>query len=340
MAQDSLIEYSGTAASNTSIGGVSAAEGMAPSVVNNLVREICSHLKNYTDDVGGSLDLAGTDTYTVTTNQTLAAYVDGFYIIAKCTNDNTGAATLNGDQIAKNVEGTETALAAGNMQAGSHYGFMYDTAINSSAGGWWLVDINAAGTLPSSTASQFDTACTDDNFLYESDVGKEAVWISVKDMTAATTNGPSAGQTENALGHNYETLDFDGTTAEYASFERMMPKSWDLGTMSYVYSWSSTNTGTEGVALYLQATAVDDGEDSNASWGAAAVEVDNSQGTANDVLISGESGAMTVGGSPSNWDLIQFRIYRDPDHASDTMTEDLKLRGIQIRYNKDTNKDD
>lgn len=148
MANDSFIEYSGTAASNTSIGGVSAAEGMAPSVVNDLIREICSHLKNYVDDEGGSLDLGGTaDVITVTTNQTLAAYGDGFKFIGKASGDNTTVVTLNvnslgAKKVQKNVAGVETALAAGDIQGAGFYGFRYDPDIDSSTGGFWLEDWN------------------------------------------------------------------------------------------------------------------------------------------------------------------------------------------------------
>lgn len=148
MAKHSAIEYSSTAASNTDAGGVSVAEGTAPSNINDAIREIMSHMKNMVDDQGGSLDLGGTaDVATVTLNQSFTSLTDGFYFVAKCTGDNTTVVTLNvnskgAKKVQKNVDGTETALAAGDMQSGSHYGFIYDTAIDSSNGGWWLVDLN------------------------------------------------------------------------------------------------------------------------------------------------------------------------------------------------------
>lgn len=45
MSKDKLTDYSSTADSNTDIGGISIAEGMSPSAVNNAIREQMSHQK-------------------------------------------------------------------------------------------------------------------------------------------------------------------------------------------------------------------------------------------------------------------------------------------------------
>lgn len=47
MAKDKLTDYDSTAANNTDIGGISIDEGMLPSNVNNALREVMSHLKDF-----------------------------------------------------------------------------------------------------------------------------------------------------------------------------------------------------------------------------------------------------------------------------------------------------
>ena len=54
MAKTKISEYSSTAASNTDIDGINLAEGMAPSLVNNAIRELMAQLKD--QQVGTSGD--------------------------------------------------------------------------------------------------------------------------------------------------------------------------------------------------------------------------------------------------------------------------------------------
>ena len=71
MAKTKISEFSATASSNTDIDGINLAEGMAPSLVNNAIRELMAQLKdqqagtsgdNFT--VGGNLAVTGTSAFT------------------------------------------------------------------------------------------------------------------------------------------------------------------------------------------------------------------------------------------------------------------------------------
>jgi hypothetical protein len=71
MAKTKISEYSSTAASNTDVQSINIGEGMLPSDVNNAMRAIMAHLKNFqaglaSDDltVGGNLSVTGTGTIT------------------------------------------------------------------------------------------------------------------------------------------------------------------------------------------------------------------------------------------------------------------------------------
>ena len=53
MPKDKLSDYSATNASNTDVGGVNIDEGMLPSAVNNALRELMTHLKEFADGTNG-----------------------------------------------------------------------------------------------------------------------------------------------------------------------------------------------------------------------------------------------------------------------------------------------
>jgi len=53
MAKDKLTDYDATASNNTDVGGISVAEGMLPSGVNNAIREQMSHLADFAAGTSG-----------------------------------------------------------------------------------------------------------------------------------------------------------------------------------------------------------------------------------------------------------------------------------------------
>jgi hypothetical protein len=70
MTKAKISEYSSTAADNTDIGGINIAEGMAPSDVNNALREQMSQLKEFLD--GSSGDTITTAKIVATTAEILS----------------------------------------------------------------------------------------------------------------------------------------------------------------------------------------------------------------------------------------------------------------------------
>lgn len=194
-------------------------------------------------------------------------------------------------------------------------------------GQFWVKD--DAPNLPKFT----DDAGTDFTLAA---AGKHSIYIPAGAMTAASTSGAASGSIEETTNkHNYATLDFDASSDEYACFEILMPKDWNESTLTFQVSWTTTATDTDGVAWALQAVAVADGDDSDVAYGTAVVVTDDAQSNAGDVLITSESGAVTVAGSPAAGELTQFRLFRDVSDANDDMTEDALLRGVRIYYTTD-----
>jgi hypothetical protein len=163
--------------------------------------------------------------------------------------------------------------------------------------------------------------------------GKRTIWIPASAMLAATTSGPASAQFETSTNDiNYRLLDFDASADEHAHFNIAFPKSWDEGTVTFQVWWQSTATDTDGVAWGLQAIALSDNDVGDTAWGTAVVVTDDSQGAAGEILVSAESSAVTIGGTPAEGDVVYFRIFRDVSDANDDMTEDARLIGVKILF--------
>lgn len=163
--------------------------------------------------------------------------------------------------------------------------------------------------------------------------GKQTIYVPAGAMMPAATSGAESADNEAATNDvNYKTLAFDDAADEYAHFNVAMPKGWNEGAVTFRVFWSTTATGTTGVAWGLQAVSVSDGDAIDASWGTAVVVTDDAQTSAGDVLVTAESGAVTIGGTPAEGDLTFFRFFRDVSDANDDMTEDALLIGVQILY--------
>lgn len=171
-------------------------------------------------------------------------------------------------------------------------------------------------------------------------VGKQTIWIPASAMLAATTSGPASAQTESSTNKvNLLVLDFDKDADEYAHFNIAMPKSWNLGTLTFQFFWR-TGFNTGGVAMALQAVAISDDDPTDSAYGTAIVVTDSASATAGDMLVSAESAAITVAGTPAAGDLVCFRLFRDVSDAADDMAVDLRLVGIKLHYTTNAATDD
>ena len=163
--------------------------------------------------------------------------------------------------------------------------------------------------------------------------GKRSLWIPARAMIPRVTNGAAFGLIEMATNRNmFATLDFDTTTQEFAQFDILMPKSWDLGTVSFKPVWSHPATTTNfGVVWGLAGVATSDDDAGDVAFGTAQTSTDTG-GTTNDIYIEPESAAITIAGTPAQGDRVQFQINRTVANGSDTMAVDARLHGIHLNY--------
>jgi hypothetical protein len=170
--------------------------------------------------------------------------------------------------------------------------------------------------------------------------GTETIWVPSSAMYGSTTNGADAQQVETtATRPDLKVLDFDAGTAEYAQFAIAMPKSWNLGTVTFQVFWSPSNTNTGNAIFGLQGVSCTEGDTADVAFGTAAEVTDAGIGTVEDVQMTAVSGAVTIAGSPADDDQTFFQLYRDAADGSDTFTGDARVMGIKLFYTTDAAND-
>ncbi len=114
-------QWSTTAASNNSASPNGAPEGMAPSGVNNVIRENMAALAKWYSDSDGTLQSTGSSSaYVLATNSTHAALADMPLVAFRANHASTGASTLAVDGLtAKSIKKYhDVNLAAGDIETG------------------------------------------------------------------------------------------------------------------------------------------------------------------------------------------------------------------------------
>ena len=165
--------------------------------------------------------------------------------------------------------------------------------------------------------------------------GKESIWVPATAMYPNTTNGCAAlAQTELGNGPELKTLDFDKDSDEFAQFAVAFPKSWNEGTITFQVFFTGNSTNTGDVAWTLAGTALADNGSLNTAFGTAVQATAKAHsGTANDLDVTAESGAVTIAGSPSTDEYVFFEISRDV--SADDFSADAKLLGVKLFFTTD-----
>jgi hypothetical protein len=129
-------------------------------------------------------------------------------------------------------------------------------------------------------------------------------------------------------------LDFDKDSDEFAQFSVAFPKSWNAGTITFQFFWSGI-AATTGVAINLQGVSFADNNSIDTAYGTAVVVQDDAQSAVEELLVSAESGAVTIAGSPGDNELTYFRVGRDISDGNDDMAGDCRLHGIKLFFTTD-----
>ena len=270
--------------------------------------------------LGGDLDVNGQDIVS-----TSNADID---IIPNGTGDvNLGADTVQvGDN---NANSTITTQGTGDLILNTNNGTNSGTiTIADGADGNINIAPNGSGAVQSGgTAIQV--------------AGKQTIWVPANAMTPTESNGcASITAVETTSGRpDMYVLDFDKDSDEHAQFAIAFPKSWNLGTVTFQVFWSGL-AATGGVSWGLQGVGMPDNSTIDVAYGTAVVVDDTEQGAVEELLVSAESGAVTIAGTPADDDLTYFRIFRDVSDANDDSGGDARLHGVKVFYTTDAKNDD
>jgi len=170
--------------------------------------------------------------------------------------------------------------------------------------------------------------------------GTETMWIPANALYLPTTNPADAASVETtATRPELKVLDFDASTAQYAQFAIAMPKSWNLGTVTYQVFWSPSTTNTGNCIFGLQGVSCSEGDTADVAFGTAVEVTDAGIGTVEDVQMTAVSGAVTISGSPADDDQTFFQLYRDAADGSDSFTGEARVLGIKLFYTTDAAND-
>ena len=171
-------------------------------------------------------------------------------------------------------------------------------------------------------------------------VGKESIWVPAGAMYPSATN-PCSDLTQvetTALRPDLKVLDFATGADEFAQFTVAFPKSWNEGTVTFQPFWTVTGTNTGTVAWQLGGIAVTSDATINTAFGTlVATTALAHSGSSNDLMVSVESGDVTIAGSPSTDDVCFFQINRDI--SADDQSGDARLIGIKLFFTTDAAND-
>jgi len=171
--------------------------------------------------------------------------------------------------------------------------------------------------------------------------GKESIWVPAVAMYPTTSNGcADLEQVELTAGRpELKCLDFDKDSDENAQFAVAFPKSWNEGTVTFQAYFTANSTNTGNAVFKLQGVAASDDDTIDVAYGTGVAVTKAHSGTANDLDVTTETGAVTIAGSPSTDEYVFFQIFRDANDGDDTLTADAKLLGIKLFFTTDAAND-
>lgn len=230
MSKTKISQYDANPSNNTDIDGINLAEGMAPGLVNNAIRELMSQLKDFQVGsvgdpltVGGNLAVSGASTL----NGTLAVSGAGTFtsnLAVSGTGTFTGAITMSGRLVDALPAGTKMLF----QQSTAPVGWVKDATHNNKAlrvvtgtvGTGGSVDFTTAFSSKAVSGSIGNTTATNQDAVAGGTVANHTLTLSqipAHSHRYATNMYPTAGA--DYFQHRFTGIAGDASPAEYRTFE-------------------------------------------------------------------------------------------------------------------------
>ena len=328
MSKDKLTDYDATAGNNTDIGGISVDEGMLPSNVNNAIREMMSHLKDFA---------AGTEAVTNVKSDTVTAdtlaekttdngvTVDGLLIKDKEIGTSAAPATLqasslNDGQFGRRnliINGAMNVAQRGTSEAGvgavTNYANAPDRVkyVSLNSAGTHEYTISQSTTSPNGFGNSYKLDCTTADTSLASDV---AVFLSVSPME----------------GQNLQHLQY-GTSGAKSVTLSFHVRSNKTGT--YVIELYSPDTNKH-IAKTYTINSADTWEKKTLTFvGDTASALDNDNARSLEVLVwLGAGSNYNSGTLPATWGTLvnANRCVGQTVNLADNTANELFITGVQL----------
>jgi hypothetical protein len=273
---------------------------------------------------------------------TISGGATGDVIYLRAVNDARTVVLKNGTGNILTYDGSDITLDEDHKTVSLIYNGTNWLQVGGSGGGSALTVKEADGTP---TVSNVTTIVVSNGTLTDDGAGQVTIttgggggstdrelFVSAAGIFPSTTNG-CAAPTRNEYATNDVDLysaDFDQTSIEYAQFTYWMPANWNAGTVTFAVAWTAAaGTAAQTVEWNLEARAYANDDAIDQAWGTA-VEVSDALLATGDMHYTSTSSAVTIAGTPSAGELVQFRVWRDA--TNDTLAADAKLLGIKVNY--------
>jgi hypothetical protein len=167
--------------------------------------------------------------------------------------------------------------------------------------------------------------------------GKQTIWVPPNAFIDVASTATLFAYWPN---FGFSALALDSTTVEGFTINVRMPKGWNEGALDINYVWAHPTTTTNfGVVMDFYAAGYGAGETlNNAAWTGFGIMADTG-GTTNTLYVS-DTITLTPEGTLGNEDLVTIYGARRPANSADTMTVDMYLLGVTIKYTINSAKDD
>ena len=269
-----------------------------------------------TPQLGGDLDVNGSDIVSVS-NADIS-------IIPNGTGDvNLGTDTVQVGDL--NADATITTQGTGDLILNTNNGTASgNITIADAANGDITISPNGTGEAKAVDAADATGALKI--------AGLETIFVPAMAMFGPATNGAEAVAIETtATRPEMKVLDFDPSTIEYAQFSIAMPKSWNLGTVTFQAFWSPSSTDTGDAMIGLQGVSVANDATSDVVFGTAIDVTDAGGGAVEDVLVTPVSANVTIASAAVDT-YTYFQVHRNATNVADDFTGDVRLLGIKLFY--------
>jgi hypothetical protein len=197
--QNTLADLSTTPASNLNVLGQSQ-QGTAPaSTIDNIFQRYGAMLAAFYDSLGGSATAGGTATaLTVTVTEKWADHSNGNILAVKAPNAATGASTItittpDGALSSKKIRRQgDTAIQANDWLANATLLLRYDSAYDSAAGAWVL--LNPAASVTAATAAELNAGTAGKYVTADVALSASAFYALTDASTVAVDHANGANQ--------------------------------------------------------------------------------------------------------------------------------------------------